>query len=78
MNNVMLELKFKPKDDPDSSDEEKRQADQCKSIGEDKELTSEAYLKKLFVEKNEQTKKVIQRQKEEIQAKLKAVFIDDH
>ena len=41
LNNIMLELKFKPKDDPDSSDEEKRQADQCKSIGEEKELTSQ-------------------------------------
>ena len=47
----MLELKFKPKDEPDSSDEEKRQADECKKIGDDTELTSEEYLKKLFVTK---------------------------
>lgn len=49
----MLELKFKPKDDPDSSDEEKRQVDECKKMGEDKELTNEDYLKKLFVKKHE-------------------------
>ena len=61
LNNVMLELKFKPKDEPDSSDEEKRQADECKKFGDDKELSAEEYLKKLFVTKALQTKKVIAR-----------------
>lgn len=66
LNNVMLELKFKPKNEEDSTDEERRQADECKKIGDDKELTGEDYLKKLFVNKFEQTKKVIGRQTEEI------------
>jgi len=45
----MLELKFKPKDEPDSSDEEKRQVDFSKKLAYNKELTSEDYLKKLFM-----------------------------
>ena len=49
LNNVMLELKFKPKDEPDSSDEEKRQVDFSKKLADNKELTSEDYLRKLFI-----------------------------
>ena len=76
MNNAMLELKFKPKGEPDSSEEEQRQVTQSKKIGEE-QITSGEYLKKLFVEKHEQTKKVIGRQSEEFKAKLKAVFKDE-
>jgi len=32
----MLELKFKPKGEPDSSDEENRQVKESKEIGEEK------------------------------------------
>ena len=42
----MLELKFKPKNESDSSDEEKRQVDVCKKAGEDKELHDKEYLVK--------------------------------